>query len=272
MILKPNSKINLGLNVVRKRGDGYHDLETVFYPLDLCDTLEVSPAVENRLTFSSRGIKIPGDQSSNLCIQAYKLMHEHFGIPPVKIELEKKIPMGSGLGGGSSDGAYTLIALNEMFQLKLNVGQLKAFASRIGSDCAFFIANTPSFARGRGEILEAVNVDLRGYYFVVVVPPVHASTMEAYAVISPKRPSVSLQDIIRRPVSEWKGLMVNDFEEPVGRKIPAVPGIRNLLYQSGAVYASMSGSGSSVFGLFDRIPAVEGLFPGCFIWVSEKIS
>ncbi|MEI6883024.1 MAG: 4-(cytidine 5'-diphospho)-2-C-methyl-D-erythritol kinase [Bacteroidota bacterium] len=268
MIVRPNCKINLGLNVVRKRIDGYHDIETVFYPASLSDIVEIQPSQDGNFHFSSSGLKIPGDSSSNLCVQAYNLMNEHFGIPPVTIRLEKIIPTGSGLGGGSSDGAFTLKALNEIFRLSLSNDQLKAFASRLGSDCTFFIDNRPAFAQGRGEKLEAVPISLKGTFLIIVIPHVHISTSEAYAMINPEKPSISLREIVKTPVSEWKSKMVNDFEKPVINKFPLIGKIKDLLYDKGALYASMSGSGSSVYGLFKEIPAVEGLFPGCFVWLS----
>jgi len=271
MIINPNCKINLGLNVVRKRIDGFHDLETIFYPLDLHDTIDIVIAADGIFRFSASGIKIPGDQSANLCVQAFELMKEHFNIPSVEIHLKKSIPMGSGLGGGSSDGAYTLKALNHLFHLDLKTDQMKAFASRLGSDCTFFIESIPSFARGRGEVLEAVKVNLSGFYLLVVVPPVHVSTAEAYAMIQPSAPKASVRQIVNLPIDQWKGRLINDFEGAVCRKFPVIGQIRELLYQRGAVYASMSGSGSAVYGLFNEIPAVESLFPGCFVWLSARI-
>lgn len=271
MIIKPNCKINLGLNIVRKRIDGYHDIETIFYPASLSDTIDIQPSADEQIHFSSSGLKIPGDSSSNLCVQAYKLMNEHFGIPPVRIHLEKNIPMGSGLGGGSSNGAFTLKALNDLFNLKLNTEQLKAFASRLGSDCTFFIENSPAFAKGRGEMLEKISLSMTGLYLLIVVPHVHVSTTEAYAMIEPAKPESSLRDIVKLPVSQWKGLMVNDFEKPVLQKFPQIRQLKELMYSKGALYVSMSGSGSSVYGLFTEVPSVEGLFPGCFVWISSRL-
>lgn len=271
MILKPNCKINLGLNIVRKRADGYHDIESLFYPVGLCDTLEVNAAPGQETVFSSSGIRIPGDRSSNLCVKAYHLLNEYFGIPAVEIRLEKNIPVGAGLGGGSTDGAFTLIALNEIFALGLDRGQLKAFASMLGSDCSFFIANEPAFARGRGEILEKMNVDLSGYHILLVIPPVHISTSEAYSMISAAAPVFSLKETAGMPVETWKGRMSNAFEPVVAGRFPVIRKIKDLLYENGAVYASMSGSGSAVYGLFREVPRAEGLFPSCFVWASGKL-
>jgi len=271
MIVKPNCKVNLGLNIVRKRIDGYHDLETVFYPAGLCDIVEINPSADGRFRFSASGLKIPGDQATNLCVQAYELMREHFNIPPVDIHLQKIIPVGSGLGGGSTDGAYTLKALNEMFNLGMCNDHLKAFASRLGSDCTFFIENIPSFAKGRGEILEKVDVGLSGLYLLIVIPQVHVSTAEAYSIIQPGRPAASLKEIIKLPLSQWKANMINDFEDPVCRKFPIIGQIKEMMYSKGAVYSSMSGSGSAVYGLFNEVPVTEGLFPGCFVWISSQL-
>jgi len=268
MTVRPNCKINLGLNVVRKRGDGYHDIETVFYPAGLCDSLDISVSADGVFRFLPTGLKIPGDGAANLCVQAYDLLKEHFSMPAVEMRLQKNIPMGSGLGGGSSDGAFTLKALNEMFGLGLSKAQLKAFASRLGSDCTFFIDNSPCWARGRGEMLEPLSLNLAGLYLLIVIPQVHVSTADAYAMIQPAHPAVSLKEIAALPVEQWKGKMVNDFEGPVCKKHPLIGQLRDLLYERGAVYASMSGSGSSVYGIFRSIPEAESLFPGCFVWVS----
>ncbi|MCX6281858.1 MAG: 4-(cytidine 5'-diphospho)-2-C-methyl-D-erythritol kinase [Bacteroidetes bacterium] len=270
MIVKANSKINLGLNVVRKRVDEYHDIETVFYPLGLCDIIDVNVSADGVFRYASSGLKIPGDTASNLCVKAFELLKEHFQIPGADIQLQKNIPMGSGLGGGSSDGAFVLKALNDLFRLGLGAVQLKAFASRLGSDCTFFIENSPAFAKGRGELLEKIHLDLSEYYILLVNPQVHMSTAEAYAMMQPARPAASLKEIIKLPVSQWKDNMFNDFEGPVFQRFPLISKIKDLLYEKGAVYASMSGSGSAVYGLFTEIPAVEGLFPGCFVWISGR--
>ena len=271
MVLKPNSKINLGLHVVRKRADGYHDIETVFFPLGLSDSVEITPSGDGQFRFSSTGLKIPGDPATNLCVKAYELIKEHFQIPPVNIRLDKMVPIGSGLGGGSSDGAYTLIGLNEYFKLGLTTDHLKAFASRLGSDCTFFIENSPAFAKGRGEQLEKIMLNLSGLYILIVIPHVHVSTSDAYSMIQPARPETPLREIISLPVSEWKGKLVNDFEAPVCSKYPLIGKIKDLLYENGALYSAMSGSGSAVYGLFNEIPPAEGLFPGGFVWVSSGL-
>ena len=271
MILHSNCKINLGLNIVRKRMDGFHDIETVFYPLALSDEIEISVSADGRFRFSSSGLEIPGDSEHNLCVQAFKLLNEHFKLQAVGISLKKNVPMGSGLGGGSSNGAFTLKALNEIFSLGLIMEQMMAFASRLGSDCPFFIQNIPAFASGKGEVLEPLRLDLSGLYLLLVIPPVHISTQEAYGMITPSRPAVSLKKIAAMQVSTWKDTMRNDFEAPLCLKFPIIGKIKELLYRKGAIYSSMSGSGSAVYGLFNEIPSVEGLFPGCYVWISAQL-
>jgi 4-diphosphocytidyl-2-C-methyl-D-erythritol kinase len=269
MIVFPNCKINLGLNVVQKRTDGYHDLETVFLPLSLSDCLEIIPSQNSYNEFSSGGIGIPQDGSENLCIKAWKLMHKNYDIPYVKMHLHKIIPAGAGLGGGSSDAAFTLLTLNELYSLKLNKVRLKELAAEIGSDCAFFIENTPCFATGRGEILTATHADLSGKHLALIIPPVHVSTRDAFAGIVPQKPAHSLQDMIGQPVSQWKDHVINDFEKSVFAKFPEIKVIKDKLYGTGAVFASMSGSGSSVYGIFEREFDIKDLmkeFPRYFVW------
>lgn len=271
MVIKPNCKINLGLNVIRKRDDGFHDIESVFYPAGLCDTIEINPSPDLEFRFSNSGLGIPGNPDSNLCVKAWKLMNSLYQVPPVSIHLEKIIPTGSGLGGGSSDGAFTIKALNEMFRLGLDTGQLKDLASRLGSDCAFFIENVPAVAKGKGEILEKVSVSIGGLTLVIIVPPVHMGTSEAYSFIRPARHEHSPQEIISLPIERWRDLMINDFEVYVCTKYPAISRIRETLYGYDAIFSSMSGSGSAVFGLFSKVPHLEGLFPGCFVWASPPL-
>lgn len=248
MLFHPNAKINLGLNVIARRPDGYHDIETVFVPVrELCDILEVN--------FSdSFGVKIyNADFEDTLCTKAWELMRKEYGIPPVCIGLYKNIPSGAGLGGGSSDAAFTLKALNLLFNLELSQEKLAALASEIGSDCPFFIYNQPMFARGRGEILtphSLTEAALDGHRIMVAPQDVFVSTREAYAGVTPGRPSILLEDVLRRPISEWKDLLVNDFEESVFKKHPSLAAAKQRLYDQGAVYASMSGSGSALYAIF----------------------
>lgn len=254
MVLFPPCKINLGLHVVRKRTDGYHDLETCFYPLPLTDILEIIPA--ETLRFTSSGNPIPGNAEDNLCLKAYLLLNEDFTIPRVHIHLHKVIPTGAGLGGGSADGAYALRMLNTLFELQLTREQLVAYASKLGSDCAFFIYDKPMIGTGRGEVLLTSDVSLKGKYLVLIKPDVHVSTAEAYAGVTPKQPERPLQDVVEsKDVGEWCTVLRNDFEASVFNTYPVIKEIKERLYHNGALYASMSGSGSAVFGVFDH--AVE---------------
>jgi 4-diphosphocytidyl-2-C-methyl-D-erythritol kinase len=247
----PNCKINLGLHITSKRADGFHNIETVFYPVGLKDILEI--IVSNQFEFSSTGITIPGDTSNNLCIKAYQLLQKDFPeIPAIKMHLHKNIPMGAGLGGGSADGAFTLQLLNDKFRLNLSQEQLIYYAAVLGSDCPFFILNTPVFATGRGEILESINLDLSNYTFALVHPGIHVNTKWAFEQIQPKTPPKSIKEIIQLPIEEWKHLLKNDFEAPIMQAHPEIEVIKNALYADGAVYASMSGSGSSVFGIYPQ--------------------
>jgi len=212
MIVQPNCKINLGLNVIRKRMDGYHDIETVFYPSGLCDSIEITASEDSRSDSLPRDLKIPGDSSLNLCVRAYELIKGTFSDTCRQSPSSQGHTFGIRPGGGSSNAAFTLKALNEMFRLGLNNGQLKAFALRLGSDCSFFIENIPAFAKGRGEVLEKVSIDLSGFYLLIVIPQVFVSTADAYSMIQPARPESSLKEIITLPVSKWKGNMVNDLK------------------------------------------------------------
>lgn len=263
MISFPNCKINIGLNVVEKRKDGFHNIETVFYPVSWCDALEIIPS--KKLAFSSSGIKIPNDKKGNLCLRAYHLLAKDFKIPKVKIHLHKNIPIGAGLGGGSSDAAFTLKMLNEMFELKLKEKQLLNYASRLGSDCAFFILNRPVFAKGKGDELEEISLDLTKYKIVIVYPKINISTAEAYSGIIPKKSKTSLNEIIEnKPIHQWKNFVCNDFEENIFKKSSRIARIKKQLEQAGAVYASMSGSGSGVYGIFEKLKerkSITKVFP-----------
>ena len=267
MITYPNAKINLGLNIVEKRPDGYHNLETIFYPIALQDALEVTQLEgEKEYALALSGTPIEGDPDQNLVVKAYKLLKSDFpNLPPVNIHMFKHIPTGAGLGGGSADAAFMLKLLNDKFQLKLSVEQLEEYASRLGADCAFFIQNKPVFASGIGNIFEQVQVSLKGYYIVLVKPDVFVSTKEAYSLVKPKKPAQSLKEIARMPVETWRATMKNDFEESVFKLYPEIAAIKDKLYDMGAIYASMSGSGSSVFGIFrEQVEFVDEVFSGCF--------
>ncbi|WP_307758246.1 4-(cytidine 5'-diphospho)-2-C-methyl-D-erythritol kinase [uncultured Mediterranea sp.] len=252
MITFPNAKINLGLNITEKRPDGYHNLETIFYPIPLEDALEVCPREEGegKYSLSQSGLAIEGDPDKNLVVKAYKLLDEACGLPPADIYLYKHIPSGAGLGGGSADAAFMLKLLNDTYNLKLTDDQLEEYAARLGADCAFFVRNRPTYAEGIGNIFSPVELSLAGWQLLLVKPDIFVSTRDAFARICPRRPQRNLKDIIGQPVESWKDCMVNDFEESVFPQFPAIGDIKTELYRRGAVYASMSGSGSSVYGLF----------------------
>jgi 4-diphosphocytidyl-2-C-methyl-D-erythritol kinase len=251
MVIFPNCKINLGLHITGKRPDGFHELETVFYPVPLKDIVEVVTSTE--LKFESSGLSIPGDSTNNLCLKAYHLLKQDFPhLPPVHMHLHKIIPMGAGLGGGSADGAFVLRLLNEKYQLNISSPQLINYAAKLGSDCPFFILNKPAFASGRGELLEPIALDLSSYTFVLVHPGIHVNTKWAFEQIQPKVPALSIKEIIQLPIEEWKLYLQNDFEAPIIKQHTEIAEIKSALYADGAIYASMSGSGSSVFGIYPQ--------------------
>lgn len=261
MISYPNCKINLGLHILRKRSDGYHDLETVFYPLDFTDILEIiiGENAQTLVQLSTSGLPVQSQPSDNLCAKAYHLLQKDFpDLPPLLIHLHKVIPAGAGLGGGSADASFTLKMINEMAGLQLSQQQLIKYASQLGSDCAFFIINKPCHATGRGEILEEIDLDLSAFTFVLVNPGLHVDTGTAFQGISPSDPAYSLKEVIRQPVSQWRYSLQNDFENTVFKKFPEIGAIKEYLYLQGALYASMTGSGSTVFGIFekDKLPAL----------------
>lgn len=264
MICFPNAKINLGLNVVSKRLDGYHNIETIFYPIPVNDALEIVPS--SSFSFTQSGIPIDAPLEKNLVIKALNLLKTHYPIPELEIHLLKKIPFGAGLGGGSADAAYMLKLLNDFCHLHISTDELEALAASIGADCPFFIRNKPVFASGTGNLFESVPLSLTGYFICLVKPDVAVSTAEAYSLVTPAAPSVSLKEIVKRPLQEWKDVMVNDFEKSVFAKHPIIEDIKDALYKAGALYASMSGSGSSVFGLFEKETELKSLFNGCYVW------
>lgn len=256
MVLFPNCKINLGLKILRRREDGYHDLETVFYPLPLKDALEVIRA--DRLQFTATGIPVPGDPATNLCLKAYHLLKNDFpDLPPVYIHLHKHIPMGAGLGGGSSDGAAILLLLNKQFHLQLDTPTLLSYAARLGSDCPFFIINKPCWGRGRGEQLEPVELDLSAYSIIVVHPGIHISTAQAFSLCRPDAEGKPVRRVVGQDIHTWAAELVNDFEEPVFSLYPALGTIKRQLYEAGALYASLTGSGSSLFGIFEKGRSID---------------
>ncbi len=250
MVAFPFCKINLGLQILSKRPDGYHDIATCFYPLPWTDILEVISS--RSLAFSQTGIVIPGNPEDNLCVKAFNLLKRDFRIRAAKIHLHKIIPAGAGLGGGSSDAAHTLTLINSVFKLGLSDDALKNYALELGSDCPFFVQTKPAIGRGRGDKLEPVALDLKGMYVVLITPGVHVSTAEAYAGVAPQLPPADIATIIQKPINTWKLLLKNDFEPSVFAKHPVLAEIKDKLYRKGALYASMSGSGSSVFGIFEK--------------------
>lgn len=267
MIVFPNAKINLGLNVIEKRTDGFHNIKTVFYPIALCDILEIVESQNGKSTLFNSGLIVDGTPNNNLCIKALQLIKSDFLIPEVNIFLHKQIPFGAGLGGGSSDAASVLMLLNKMFDLKINHNKLMKYAAILGSDCSFFIKNKPQFATGRGEIMTDIDVDLSGYYFVLIKLDISVGTTQAYADIVPAKPETCISKIIANPVKLWKSELVNDFEISVFTRFPQVKQIKETLYQMGAVYASMSGSGSSVYGIFEKEPTnINNFFSNCFVF------
>ncbi|MEQ9168361.1 MAG: 4-(cytidine 5'-diphospho)-2-C-methyl-D-erythritol kinase [Fulvivirga sp.] len=250
MVVFPNAKINIGLNILSKRDDGYHNLESCFYPIPFCDVLEILPS--DQLSFTSTGIPIPGNADSNLCLKAYQLLQNDFDIPPVQIHLHKIIPIGAGLGGGSADATFTLKALNQMFKLNLTDDHLEKYASQLGSDCPFFVKNKPVIAKGTGNIFEPIDFNISGMYLQLIYPDLHISTKQAYAGVVPKDNNQNLMADLSKKISDWKTNIKNDFEKSVFYQLQEVEEVKESLYNHGALYASMTGSGSAVFGIFDK--------------------
>lgn len=278
MITFPCAKINLGLNIVSKRSDGYHNLETVFYPIPLTDALEIKYMDEKFPSESPCDLKITGNdvdcnEEDNLVIKAYQLLAADFQLPRVHAHLVKRIPTQAGLGGGSSDAAYMIRLLDERFRLNIGIPEMERYAAKLGADCAFFITADPSYAEGIGDVLMPVDVPgagLGGYYLAVVKPSVAVSTRDAYAAIVPKTPSKCCRDIVRQPIETWKDELVNDFEAPIFAMHPELAAIKQSLYDAGAVYAAMSGSGSALFGIFREQPTgLEKEFEGMFCQVMK---
>ena len=278
MLTFPCAKINLGLNITSEREDGYHNLETVFFPVPITDALEVKLMHNDFPSYEPCDLKITGnavdcDEQNNLVVKAYKLLAQDFSLPRVHTHLVKRIPMQAGLGGGSADGAFMIRLLDERFRLNMGIVEMERYASRLGSDCAFFITAEPSFGTGRGEVLEPVQIvenNLQAFYIVIVKPAVAVSTREAFKQIVCRQPEHCCRDIIRQPVETWKAMLANDFEVPAFKQRPELAAIKQQLYNLGAVYAQMSGSGSAFFGLFRREPQqVKETFPGCFTFTSK---
>lgn len=251
MITFPNAKINIGLNVIEKRPDGFHNIESCFIPIPWKDALEVIEA--DAFSFKSTGISIPGD--SNIVLKAYTLLKEKFKLPPVAIHLHKNIPIGAGLGGGSADGAFMLTLLNNLFELNLDVDRLKSLAGQLGSDCPFFIENENKYVEGTGNVFSDIKLDLSDLFIAVIYPEIHVETKSAYHGLEPQKPEYNLKDVIETTmISEWQDVVKNDFEKTAA---PEILKLKQALYSAGALYASMSGSGSSVYGLFIKKPDID---------------
>lgn len=278
MLTFPCAKINLGLNITSKREDGYHNLETIFYPVPLTDALEVKLMHDDFPSDEPCDLKITGnavdcDEKNNLVVKAYTLLAQDFTLPRVHTHLVKRIPMQAGLGGGSADGAFMIRLLDERFRLNMGIAEMERYVSRLGSDCAFFITAEPSFATGRGEVLEPVNIaeqNLQGYYIAIVKPAIAVSTREAFQQIICRQPEHCCRDIVHQPVETWKTVLTNDFEEPAFKQHPELADIKQRLYDLGAVYAQMSGSGSAFFGLFRTEPQqLKSNFPDCYTFTTK---
>ncbi|HEY4651192.1 MAG TPA: 4-(cytidine 5'-diphospho)-2-C-methyl-D-erythritol kinase [Pontibacter sp.] len=259
MLNFPNAKINLGLQIIEKRPDGFHNLESCFYPVQWCDALEILPAAATQFIMS--GLPVPGNPDTNLCLKAYRLLEKEHDLTPVHLHLHKVIPMGAGLGGGSSDAAFVLRILNKLFDLKLTTEDLQHYARQLGSDCAFFIENKPVIAVERGDVFEPAALDLSGYSCVVVYPGIHITTAEAYAGVTPEKPSCTIDMVLKQDMKLWRELLQNDFEKSLFQKYPELAALKENLYEAGAVYASMTGSGSAVYGIFKGDVPVNLIFP-----------
>ena len=253
MILFPSAKINLGLQILRKREDGYHDIATCMVPVPLFDVLEILPS--DTIQFYQTGLEIPDSTDNNLVLKAWRLLSANYNVPPAYFHLRKQIPMGAGLGGGSADAAFALLGMNELFDLGISNERLRGLAAELGSDCAFFIDNKPQLAEGRGELLTSLELSLRGYYLKLVHPEIHISTAQAYAGVCPKPQQYSIPEILKRRPEEWINSLHNDFEDSIFPSFPTIKALKDTLYQEGAFYASMSGSGSAVYGLFSEKPS-----------------
>ena len=271
MICFPNCKINLGLSITEKRTDGFHNLETIMYPINLYDILEIIVAPDNQFAFNSTGINIIGEHTENLVVQAYNLLQSEHQLPPVKIHLHKIIPIAAGLGGGSSDAAFTIKTLNNLFNLGLSHLAMQEYACELGADCAFFIENKPVMATQKGDQFEPIDLNLKNYFFTIIKPDIQISTPEAYSWIKPKLKKPLLQDIIDQPIENWRISLKNDFENEVFRRHPEIKQLKETLYQLGAVYVAMSGSGSAVFGIFNEPVSVENKFQQHFYWTGAGI-
>ncbi len=271
MICFPNAKINIGLRILERRADGYHNIESVFYPVGWCDALEaIAMEGYGKIELHLSGIPVPGrTDDDNLCVKLYKLLLKKYKLPSLKVWLHKAIPIGAGLGGGSSDAAHFMKMLNEMCNLKLSTEEMKEYVGSLGSDCVFFIENKPVVAFNRGDVTEAISLDLSGYYIVLVYPDTQISTPFAYSLISPKQCEDSLKNIVDVNISNWKDCIFNDFEEPLFAKFPVIAEVKERLYKAGALYSAMTGSGSAVYGIFNKKIEIASMFPSYKTWSGE---
>jgi len=266
MISFPNAKINIGLNVTSKRSDGFHNIETIFYPIELSDIVEFIPSNETTLEIS--GIDINGNFKNNLVYKAYDLLKNDFNLPEIKIHLHKIIPTEAGLGGGSADASFMLKALNEHFSLNIPDKKLLKYAEQLGSDCPFFIKNKPAYATNKGEKLEKLDFSLKGYSIVLIKPNVQISTAEAYQNIKLAEPNLDLKEAVKLPIDEWKDNIFNNFEDYAFAKYPELKEIKTYLYNIGAEFALMTGSGSAIYGIFKEKPEINK-YKECFAWVGK---
>jgi 4-diphosphocytidyl-2-C-methyl-D-erythritol kinase len=259
MICFPNAQINLGLNITEKRSDGYHNIETIFYPIGWNDALEVivNKESQNEFNLHLSGLSITGNIEDNLLYKAYQIIKQIKTLPHIDVYLHKTLPMGAGLGGGSADAAFFINLLNEQFQLNFNETERIDIARQLGSDCAFFVKNTPVYATQKGDVFKDIKLDLSHLYIAIIYPNVHSNTKEAYSLVKPQQPTKSLLEIIQQPISTWQTDLVNDFEKSIFSLYPIVEKTKSDLYNSGALYACMSGSGSAVFGLFEKEPDIK---------------
>lgn len=270
MICFPNAKINIGLNIIEKREDGFHSIESIFHPINLCDALELVEGKENqteKIIFTASGIEIPGNINTNLCCAAYALINKEHKLPPIKIHLHKNIPIGAGLGGGSADAAFFIKLVNDTFKLDMPVSEMESYARQLGSDCSFFINNQTAYCTEKGDVYENIQLELSMYHIVLVNPNIHISTANAYAGVKPQKANRILKnDVLELPINKWKGSIHNDFENSVFPQYPEIKKIKDDLYELGAAYASMSGSGSSVYGIFEKETRLTGQFSKYFVW------
>ncbi len=264
MIVFPNGKINLGLSVLNKRTDGFHNIESVVYPVPIYDALEFQPS--KKFTLSLYGMKIPGEIENNIVFKAWKLLQDEHQIPPIEIKLFKGIPIGSGLGGGSSDAAFLIKSLNEYFELGLSTKTLFQFTEKLGSDCPFFIKNEATLIQGRGEILKRLDLSLKGKHIVIVCPEIQISTQKAFQNIQPSKPKIELREVISLPIEQWQDKLVNGFERLIFKKYPTLKKAKTILKNEGSFYTSLTGSGAAIYGIFDHTIDLKNKFPDYFVW------